>query len=574
MKRKVVITLFLASAALMCACAKERPNSEQVDSPVISESMLSDYSSDALDNTFSNQDEEQNVTDPGTLSEDEIAYFNDFIQSYENYGFLLSNYKDVVYSDKGSIFSQGAGINHDLSEEERAYYLNFLGFDSNDETLRDPIVISYQDIEDFLHKKDIEYILNCEGFDREFVYDENTQCFVKVNSGETNYEKYVVLEGKRNKDQVILKVTQEISNKYRDSYPSGYAYPDKYIELREIDDDYTFVSCEEILYDNIVDNHVYEFVHPYLGPVRFIVNKPIHEDCDYTVSLLSLMKEKTDAYETRSILHSGDALLNGLKFDSISDISIKDFDSDGIIDIAIISKYIDENGNDSYIARAFTSDNDYELYPLDNSLSEKITNNHSVINGETKLDDFLNDNIDGSNNLEWKAIFAEYFGNQDESINGYENYSVIFLDNNDVPEIVNPSYGMPQSVFYTIDSNKEINTLETTRGAFDYSPYSGLVLNDESHQGTLWTNIYKLNDGQFTTLFEGTGEYDIFEEREDGTYPTTYYINDQEVSEDTYLEKVKSFYNESNSIKSSSLFSLRKEDLLRFLNSEVKKVFE
>lgn len=136
------------------------------------------------------------------LSEDEKAFFTDFIQELENYGFLLSEYSAPEDVNLGEVLYGGAGFGEGIPEEDISLYL---ALTQQEEVYTDCTKMTRQDIEDFLQRK---LGVGLEDMSRplEMVYVAQTDAYYN-EAGDTNYVPFACTGGTRQGDTYTLHFT-------------------------------------------------------------------------------------------------------------------------------------------------------------------------------------------------------------------------------------------------------------------------------------------------------------------------------------------------------------------------------
>ena len=163
------------------------------------------------------------------LSEDEKAFFTDFIQELENYGFLLSEYDAPEDVNLGEVLYGGAGFGEWIPEEDIPLYL---AQTQQEEVYTDCTKMTRQDIEDFLQRK---LGVGLEDMSRplEMVYVDQTDAYYH-QAGDTNYVPFACTGGTRQGDTYTLHFTPAAD------WFTGYG--DCETVLVKTGDDYRFIS--------------------------------------------------------------------------------------------------------------------------------------------------------------------------------------------------------------------------------------------------------------------------------------------------------------------------------------------
>ena len=88
---------------------------------------------------------------PRQLKEEELRYFEQYLNQADNYGFLLSEYKTPEYLDLNEVFYSGAGLEQSaMTGEERDAFLNAVG---QTEIMTDMVRLDKKQIDAFLLDK-------------------------------------------------------------------------------------------------------------------------------------------------------------------------------------------------------------------------------------------------------------------------------------------------------------------------------------------------------------------------------------------------------------------------------------
>lgn len=195
----------------------------------VGNSMESSVESTVESSDGSTAEEVPAAESPVELSEDEKAFFTDFIQELENYGFLLSEYDAPEDVNLGEVLYGGAGFGEWIPEEDIPLYL---AQTQQEEVYTDCTKMTRQDIEDFLQRK---LGVGLEDMSRPLgmVYVEQTDAYYK-EAGDTNYAPFACTGGTRQGDTYTLHFTPAAD------WFTGYG--DCETVLVKTGDDYRFIS--------------------------------------------------------------------------------------------------------------------------------------------------------------------------------------------------------------------------------------------------------------------------------------------------------------------------------------------
>lgn len=193
------------------------------------------------------------------LSDEELDHFTDFVNSIENYGFLLSEYTAPTDADLYEVFYCGAGISaHSLTDDELEAYEQ-----ATDWTIElDVERLTTAQINDFLKKK-IGYSLEEMNSPFTWTYLEKYDAYI-FQHGDTNYCSFICTEGKRI-DEDIFEIHYSPQQEY--GVNAGT------LTLKRSGDDYIFVSNQfdentddsESIWENDAQNQTVETDAPDLS---------------------------------------------------------------------------------------------------------------------------------------------------------------------------------------------------------------------------------------------------------------------------------------------------------------------
>lgn len=154
----------------------------------------------------------------------------------------------------------------------------------------------------------------------------------------------------------------------------------------------------------------------------------------------------------------------------------------------------------------------------------------------------------------YQKLYGDYIKNvltYDELIDGYGSWEYIYLDADDIPELVlYGSYLYEGNCILSVQNGK---VLKQDLGDFGilYIPRSGLLYNDYGGGGMYYTTVYRLNQ-QFNTVVEFyyTIDFEMVYDQLDGDDPereseliqkyTTYYRGDSEDALEVTRKQVES----------------------------------
>ncbi len=167
---------------------------------------------------------------------------------------------------------------------------------------------------------------------------------------------------------------------------------------------------------------------------------------------------------------------------------------------------------------------------------------------------------DGDGSLENQWIFGKGFSSWQEGYKAYietapdfPRYRLIYVDDDDIPELAIEGYCEADGCLIVSFHHGEINILRTLMLGFSYIEKKGLLCNSNGCQGQYYDIVYSLSEGKWKCIFSGGRyTYDLGSwDDEAGKFLDFHYaIDDVEVDEKTYYEKLKKIYDEKAAIYS------------------------
>lgn len=142
----------------------------------------------------------------------------------------------------------------------------------------------------------------------------------------------------------------------------------------------------------------------------------------------------------------------------------------------------------------------------------------------------------------WELAYFEYL-NALES-NASFTYSLIYVDEDDIPELViDTGYEAGGCMLLTWHNNR-LDVLQTSRLYFNYIEKGNLLCNQEGNMGYYYDDVYSIQDGKWVFLCGGTYHdgADGAKVDEEGNFIYEYAWNEETVSEADYNEKLNAAY--------------------------------
>lgn len=215
----LILVLLILSG---CAATKQNSTGESLDSDNLIQI------EEEMNEIPDNQDALAESKEWSALSDEELDSFTDFVNSIENYGFLLSEYAAPTDVDLYEVFYCGAGISaHSLTDDELEAYEQ-----ATDWTIElDVERLTTAQINDFLIKK-TGYSLEEMNGPFTWTYLEKYDAYI-FQHGDTNYCSFICTEGKKI-DEDIFEIHYSPQQEY--GVNAGI------LTLKRSGDDYIFVS--------------------------------------------------------------------------------------------------------------------------------------------------------------------------------------------------------------------------------------------------------------------------------------------------------------------------------------------
>ena len=149
----------------------------------------------------------------------------------------------------------------------------------------------------------------------------------------------------------------------------------------------------------------------------------------------------------------------------------------------------------------------------------------------------------------WQEGYKAYI----EAAPNYQRYGLIYVDDDDIPELAIKGYCEADGCQIVSFHQGEVNILHTLRLGFSYIEKKGLLCNSNGCQGQYYDIVYSLSEGKWKCIFSGsnyTHDFGSWDDEAGKFLDFHYAIDDVEVDEKTYYEKLKKIYDEKAAIYS------------------------
>lgn len=169
-------------------------------------------------------------------------------------------------------------------------------------------------------------------------------------------------------------------------------------------------------------------------------------------------------------------------------------------------------------------------------------------------------------NDEWKQLYINYINEIDDRTNSSYDYSLIYLDSDDIPELCLTGNFFPAGDILCWINNDSVQKEPLGYyGGTSYIEKDGLLINTGGQQGIYYDNVFSF-DGKILELRVDGDYYEVYDDEGNFTYEFAYYIDGYEVTRTEYVEKIYSAFNESKAIKVSDE-TYSKEEIIEIIKN-------
>ena len=148
---------------------------------------------------------------------------------------------------------------------------------------------------------------------------------------------------------------------------------------------------------------------------------------------------------------------------------------------------------------------------------------------------------------DWQNAYLEYL--KDWDFPGF-TFELAFVDEDTIPELyINTHIGAGGGSVCAYKGGQVVAVDLQWEGSAAYIPRSGLIYNCNGHMGYYTTEVHRLNNAGFVSLFSGLREeYYTVDENKEEQFIVEYSIGNRVVSEDEFNEAVTELFNFSESM--------------------------
>lgn len=456
------------------------------------------------------------------LTSVEVDFFTKLIMEDYGYGFVQTYYSDVRDANLDTVlYDLGSD---EVTDKEYERVLELMGEDQ----LYIPVFkVTKNEIDSFLIRNTGYELEDFHNYLNGAVYDPESDCYYRCK-GDTNFVPYMVEDGVAINDSIFVLHVVYDKYFYDQVEDDGFAVTRTEVAMEKVNGEYHFLSCRQMIDENMIPDRCYEIVSPIFGRCQFYSYMPTSSDKDVSFKIVKngVVQMELGKWDKKNFTDS--------PFVSIEDIGFKDYSGDGYPDVIAVCKYADG----SYKYQCYGSRYAGYLY-YDEDMTTILSEQGMKCDYDSAYQFAFEHSAGAGEN--WLGAYIDYINNSGVSEN-HPTFSFMILDDNDIPELVCvgdcEASGNVIATYY--DGN--VNELVLNRLYFSYQYGSGLLLSSEGHMGYYWDIVYELKDGKFTCLGEGEYEEDYNNPIGDGEYPMIYKWNGKEVSEEKYKESLNDIY--------------------------------
>lgn len=159
----------------------------------------------------------------------------------------------------------------------------------------------------------------------------------------------------------------------------------------------------------------------------------------------------------------------------------------------------------------------------------------------------------------WQEAYAAYIGRRDSMVSEYVHYSLIYVDDDEIPELYIDTGGMATGEFVVSFYGGRIGVMNCERVGLHYMEHGGLLYSQSGNMGFYPCDIYRLERGKFSKI--GTGWYS---ESYDGeNIDLSYFWEGSPVTETEYEAHIAKLVDMSKCVEPAVLYT--KEEILEIL---------
>lgn len=318
----------------------------------------------------------------------------------------------------------------------------------------------------------------------------------------------------------------------------------------------------------IIESQTFQLNLTPFGEVTFASYEPDTAANPNGDATFSILKDGQPVYTLPEVFEGN--ICPDSAFYAVEAVSFPDINNDGYDDIIIICQYVrgagPQAGEVYPEARIYTGSED-ETFVLQRQMTEDANSALEVITIQT-VRGFLGGGNDaqeaGAEISAWQQAYMEQI-KEDQLLECYSGYDLIYLDNDEIPEMVEigdcEATGCRIVSFY----DGELTVTQLNRLNFSYLVREGLLCNSEGNMDSYYDLVYRLTDGKMTLIAEGyygaeDNSHVEFDEAGEPIYQ--YNWNGEEMSREEYEQELNAVY-DTNRAKSYAWPGISAEEMLK-----------
>lgn len=573
---RVLIPFIIAGSMILTGCAQEEASGGVTDVTEALFSTQNETSEEAQENETTASGESvtsaavsqittvsqgsENVSKARTLSQEECAVLEKYINETANYGFLLSVYDKPQDLDAEQVFYIGAGLDLVLpSEEEREAYLeetgeeeavNLFGIGAHQASdyLQYKAGVSLDELTtqpDWVYLEEYDTYYQCHG-------DEDTNiCVFEVTDAAVQGDYYRVHYRARREAQDL----------------DGWHIPVYEVILKRNGDSYRFCSNRLWMEKGLLLKPYCEMETECFGNVKFCAYNPDQNAAENADVTFCFVKDADvlctfPGMDSRNIRADKD-------FKDVVSADLGDYDGDGCKELAVICEYWNLDGGkgraDGLEARIYRFDED-GMPKLDENVTAQI--NASVSNlSLSGIAHYIREGTDRAKFADRMEAFAAEVAEADPD--SYNKFALIYVNDDRMPELL--EWGT------TTDKGAKIvfyqdGILQETKvsSAFSYLNKENFLLS-KCGTGNLFTDLLYVYTGSKLEVYQsglyGTMDAAVTAYTSAGKPQYTYKWEGSLVSEAGYNDALVFIYREKDAKNPTNITMYGAEEFLK----EIKK---
>lgn len=318
----------------------------------------------------------------------------------------------------------------------------------------------------------------------------------------------------------------------------------------------------------IIEDQTFEMTLNPLGKVKFISYMPDIEQSPLADVVFKIQSEGKQSIELAGFFE--DNIRTNEIFNKVEAVSFPDCNNDGYEDIVIICNYSPSSGPDVGTGyseiRIYYGDSKGD-FSLEKGLSE--TANSAIADKTVKaVLGFLGAGKNNAVQSEafWQQSYMDYIQAQDQE--QWQGYDLIYLDDNDIPELV--LMGNSEAIGCKIVhfSNGGIHETQLDRLFFTYIERGNLLCNSEGNMDSYYDLVYSIVDGKFVCVASGyygaqDNENVQFDKKGEPIYQ--YEFDGVKMSKEEYAKALKAVFDNTKATAPEHCYTM--EEILQLCNS-------